>query len=258
MGPLSAEQVERFVTAGFARLDDGFTREEADNAASALFGAAGIDADDPSTWEGPVLRIDGSIDPAVMATITTRRVRDAIDQLVGERNWLPRSSGFGTFPIRFPSDSDPGDAGWHIDGSFGEPPRYKVNLASRGRALLCLMLFTDVGPQDAPTRIRVGSHLEAARALEEIGEDVSFDPQRHAPTVLDLRIEHATGPAGTVYLCHPFLVHAASWPHTGRGPRLIGQPAIHHPEGEWLGGFDYNTQPDSPVKRAVRNALRDS
>ncbi|HYQ17439.1 MAG TPA: phytanoyl-CoA dioxygenase, partial [Polyangiaceae bacterium] len=33
------------------------------------------------------------------------------------------------------------------------------------------------------------------------------------------------GPAGTVYLCHPFLVHAAQ-PHRGRAPRFIGQPAL--------------------------------
>jgi hypothetical protein len=36
----------------------------------------------------------------------------------------------------------------------------------------------------------------------------------------------ATGRAGDVYLCHPFLVHAASWPHTGRHPRIIAQPGV--------------------------------
>jgi hypothetical protein len=35
-----------------------------------------------------------------------------------------------------------------------------------------------------------------------------------------------TGLAGDVFLCHPFLVHAASWPHTGRHPRLIAQPGV--------------------------------
>jgi hypothetical protein len=35
-----------------------------------------------------------------------------------------------------------------------------------------------------------------------------------------------TGRAGDVFLCHPFLVHAASWPHTGRRPRLIAQPGV--------------------------------
>ncbi|MGI9614336.1 MAG: phytanoyl-CoA dioxygenase family protein [Acidimicrobiales bacterium] len=161
----------------------------------------------------------------------------------------------GTFPVRFPSPLDPGDAGWHNDGSFGDPPSYKVNFASRGRALLLLMLYTDVGPKDAPTRIRVGSHLDVARALARIEGDVTFVPERHAPSVLDLPIRHAVGSAGTVYLCHPFLVHAATWPHEGLTPRLVAQPCIHHPEGEWLGGFDYDTDGDEPVVRAVRLAV---
>jgi hypothetical protein len=36
----------------------------------------------------------------------------------------------------------------------------------------------------------------------------------------------ATGRAGDVFLCHPFLVHAASWPHRGRQPRIIAQPGV--------------------------------
>ena len=45
-----------------------------------------------------------------------------------------------------------------------------VNLSSRERALLMLFLFSDVGPDDAPTRIRVGSHLDVPRVLEPAGE----------------------------------------------------------------------------------------
>jgi hypothetical protein len=37
-----------------------------------------------------------------------------------------------------------------------------VNVTSRGRALLMLFLFSDVGELDAPTRIRSGSHLDVA------------------------------------------------------------------------------------------------
>jgi hypothetical protein len=67
----------------------------------------------------------------------------------------------------------PGDTGWHVDLSFpgdsGDPDEkndflsWRVNVASRGRALLMLFLFSDVGEKDAPTRIRVGSHLDMAR-----------------------------------------------------------------------------------------------
>ena len=256
MQSLTDNQVEGFVTEGFARLDNAFTRPQAMAATGALFTAAGIDADDPTRWPGPVHRIGGSRDGSVVACINTPRLTGAIDQLVGRSSWLPRTEGYGTFPIRFPSLADPGDAGWHIDGSFGGAPDYRVNFESRGRALLLLMLFTDVGPDDAPTRIRVGSHQPVARALRHLGTDVGgFSPEQHCPDSLDLPVELAVGSAGAVYLCHPFLVHAASWPHRGTGPRVVAQPCIHHPEGEGQGAFDYDVNPEIPVKRAVRLAV---
>jgi hypothetical protein len=36
----------------------------------------------------------------------------------------------------------------------------------------------------------------------------------------------ALGAAGTVYLCHPFLVHAAQ-PHHGVTPRFMAQPPLY-------------------------------
>lgn len=254
MESLSHADLDRFVAEGFVRLDQAFSTDQAAAAVTALLDQAGIDPAADS-WPGPVHRIPGTMAPAVVATINTPRLVRAIDQLLGPGRWQRRDTGFGTFPIRFPSETDPGDAGWHIDGSFGDPPDYEVNFASQGRALLLLMLFTDVGKHDAPTRIRVGSHLPVARALERIDGDVAFDPYAHAPETLELPIVDATGRAGTVYLCHPFLVHAATWPHRGRGPRVLAQPAISHPEGEGLGRFDYRNEPDTPVVRAVLQAL---
>jgi hypothetical protein len=83
----------------------------------------------------------------------------------------------GTFPVRFLSAEDPGDTGWHIDASFaGEGSSatdyltWHANVSYRGRALLMLSLFSDVGDRDAPTRIRVGSHRDIARRLAPAGE----------------------------------------------------------------------------------------
>jgi hypothetical protein len=104
--------------------------------------------------------------------------------------------------------------GWHVDVSFpgeGSDPNdfstWRINIYSRDRALLMLFLFSDVGENDAPTRIRVGSHREVARMLAPAGEAglVSLDLGNTADCLEDT----ATGAAGTVYLCHPFLVHAA-------------------------------------------------
>ena len=61
---------------------------------------------------------------------------------------------------------------------------------------------------------------------------------------------HATGQAGDAFLCHPFLVHTATWPHQGTGPRMIAQPAVHVRDGFALDGND-----TSPVAQAITAGL---
>jgi hypothetical protein len=63
----------------------------------------------------------------------------------------------------------------------------------------------------------------------------------------------ATGEAGTVYLCHPFLVHAAQR-HRGSIPRFMAQQALglrepyrlHREDGAY-----------SPVETSIRQARRE-
>ena len=255
---LTDDQIHRFVTDGFVRLDAAFDPLLAAQCVSELWSDLDADPDDVTTWTHPVMRVFGTSSPGLMDAVNAPRLLGAIDDLVGVGLWQPRLGGYGTFPIRFPSTEDPGDTGWHIDGSFGEYPTYKVNFASRGRALLLLMLFTEVGLVDAPTRIKNGSHLDVARALSTAEpEGVTFDVAAAAPAALNRPTVHATGSAGDVFLCHPFLVHAASWPHVGTTPRFVGQPCIHHAEGESLGGYDYADRGiDSAVKETVRLALQ--
>lgn len=57
----------------------------------------------------------------------------------------------------------------------------------------------------------------------------------------------ATGRALTVYLCHPFVVHAAQ-PHHGREPRFMAQPPLV-PSTD----FDPTAEP-SPVQIAILKA----
>ena len=77
----------------------------------------------------------------------------------------------GTIPVRFPSQADPGDAGWHIEGSFEVGGQWWVKYRSRGRGLLALYLFSDVDADSAPTRVRPGSHRDAARILAPAGDE---------------------------------------------------------------------------------------
>ncbi len=254
---LSAAQIQHFIDSGFVRVDDAFPRRLADEARAILWRDTGCDPDDPATWTRPVIRLNQYGQEPFVQVANTPVLHRAFDRLVGPARWVPRAT-LGTFPVRFPSPDDPGDAGWHIDVSFGtETPDFlswRANVTSRGRALLMLFLFSDVGENDAPTRIRAGSHLEMARILAPAGEAGltlgemaanGFAETAHLPEVA------ATGDAGTVYLCHPFLVHAAQ-PHRGTRPKFMAQPPLLPAQPLRLerGNGDY-----SPVEQAIRTAL---
>ena len=102
---------------------------------------------------------------------------EAFNQLIGADRWLRRRGVGGTVPVRFPSQVDPGDAGWHIEASYDNGGQQWVNYRSRAR--------------------------------------------------------------------HPFLVHAASWPHTGTGPRILAQPGVALHDAFPL------ASPLSPVERGI-------
>jgi len=148
--------------------------------------------------------------------------------------------------VRFPS-ADRANSGYHIEGSYDGPGGYWVNVRSRDRGLLALLLFTDVGQDDAPTRLMCGSHLHVPEFLAPYGEaGTNADAEFWRPSTLCMPAAHATGRAGDVFLCHPFVVHTATWPHRGATPRMIAQPAVHARDGFALDGSD-----PAPVARAI-------
>jgi hypothetical protein len=250
-------QIEQFIRDGFLKIESAFPRELAEECRSILWRDLGCDERDPASWTKPVIRLGGYDQEPFVRAANTLALHGAFDQLVGTGRWLPLT-GLGTFPVRFPSLEDPGDTGWHVDTSF--PPanadagsflKWRVNIASKGRALLLLFLFSDVGRNDAPTRIRVGSHLDVARRLAPLGDTGmsllalarnGFAESAGRPETL------ATGKAGAVYACHPFLVHAAQ-PHRGTYPRFLAQPPLL-PAGPFL--LERADGVYSPVELAIR------
>jgi hypothetical protein len=128
-----------------------------------------------------------------------------------------------------------------------------VNVISHGRALLMLFLFSDAGESDAPTRIKAGSHFDIARVLAPAGE-AGMSNAMLAPHLADIDrpVVLATGRAGTVYLCHPFLVHAAQM-HRGATPRFLAQPPLHPAVPLQIDRSDGDY---SPVELAIRKAIR--
>lgn len=254
---LSDAQIEHFIEQGYVCLENAFPRELAENARAILWKDTGCDPAAPSTWTRPVIRLGMYGQAPFVAAANTPRLHGAFDQLAGAGNWQPCMQ-MGTFPVRFPSAQTPDDAGWHIDVSYGyENPDFfswRSNIHSKGRALLMLFLFSDVGEEDAPTRIRAGSHVDIARQLAPAGAAGlslrelaarGFEESAHRPQAL------ATGAPGTVYLCHPFLVHAAQ-AHHGARPRFLAQPPLLPRVADGNADDD----PQSPVAQAIRRALQ--
>jgi hypothetical protein len=207
----------------------------------------GVRGDDPLSWPSLVVFDDlggGPFTAAGMAPALTA----AYDELIGPGRWSPLLRAGDAVVVRFPA-GDRANASFHIEGSYEGPDgeRWWVNVRSRARGLLALFLFTDVGEDDAPTRLLAGSHLVVPKFLAPYGEaGTNADAQLWYPSTLGRPVMHATGSAGDVFLCHPFIVHTATWPHRGAGPRMIAQPAVHAANGFTLDGTD-----PSPVARAI-------
>ncbi|MDP9116581.1 MAG: phytanoyl-CoA dioxygenase family protein [Actinomycetota bacterium] len=250
---LTQQQVDAFVADGFVRIDGGVPAHVARQCQDELWLATGYDPDDPTTWADTLVRIDALATPPFREAAATAELHEAFDQLVGRNRWLPRS-GLGTFPLRFPGPGEPKEAGWHVESSFTGPDgSIRLNLRSRGRALLMLFLFSDVGPDDAPTLIRVGSHLDVPAHLRGYGEDGRewMDLCKAVvPAGANRPVSSATGRTGDVYLCHPFVVHSAQQ-HRGSTPRFMAQPPLL-PTTD----LDLAATKLTPVAQAVVHGLR--
>ena len=150
---LGDAQIRQFIQDGFVRLDRAFPRALADEGRAILWRDLPCDPHDPATWMRPVVRLGYYGDEPFKRAVNTPVLHAAFDQLVGKGRWHPRAD-LGTFPVRFPSLDDPGDAGWHIDVSFAAETSdsnekqdfssWRANVTSRGRAFLMLFLFSDV------------------------------------------------------------------------------------------------------------------
>ena len=248
---LTTREVESFVADGFVAIR-GAVPEDVVAACQqviwAELGKQGV-TEDPASWTEPVVRISCPEGGPFVDAGSRPVVWEACDQLIGGADrWWRRPGVGGTLPVRFPSERDPGDAGWHIEASYAEDGDMRVNYRSRARGLLALYLLSDVDEASAPTRLRPGSHLDAARVLAPAGDagmawltaaQAAAAATEHLPALL------ATGRAGDVFLCHPFLVHAATWPHRGTGPRMVAQPGVA------LHSQFPLAAPLSPVERAI-------
>ena len=258
---LSPAQIDAFVSDGFVKLEGAFPRATAEACSNIIWRALGLSPDQPEQWTQPVMRIMAPPLPPFQDAAASLRLASALDQLAGAGRWT-MPGALGAIVARFPTTEKPWDDGWHIDASFpppGDPDsqdyfQWRVNYLSRSRSMLMLFLFTDCGPDDAPTRVRIGSHMPMTRQLAKHGEagaSLAELAKEGFGSSADCEIALATGEAGTVWLLHPFTVHAAQ-AHHGKRPRFIAQPGLGFSEPAQLDRADGAY---SPIEQAMRMAL---
>ncbi|ETK37853.1 phytanoyl-CoA dioxygenase family protein [Microbispora sp. ATCC PTA-5024] len=248
MNVLSDADLDRFVAEGYLKLEEAFPRAVGDRIRSSLWERIGLSPDRPEEWTRPVVwTLDDTGEGPFGEAMGSPRLAAALDRIAG--GWIPRGAP-GMTPVRFPHPGDSGDTGWHIDQNDPGPEGRWGVVTARPHTLLLLFLYSEVGPDDAPTRIRVGSHLDAARVLEPYGEKgleffasgpILDEASAHRP------LAYATGLPGDAFLCHPFLVHAAQR-HRGTRPRFMSQMPIFLSR-------PLTAEDPTPLGRAVRAAL---
>jgi len=272
-GPLTAAQIEEFVTEGYCLLEGAFPRDVAAGCRSALWRRLEetnpIFEGDPSSWAAgaPKGRLGiaecyrGDELGADWSACWSARLRRAVDQLCGRGRWVdgpgPDGPGCGWWVVTFPGFSRGpwgGEGAWHVDGHG-----YDHRADSPEIGCLPVFLFSDVARGGGGTAIAPRSHAAVAELLVRAGERGVNGPRLSSlaretvgaerlapPSIVETR-----GRAGDVMLTHPFLLHARS-KNLREAVRFMCHPAVRLRERMRAAPAD-----PTPVERVVENARRD-
>ena len=124
---LTDAQVERLIDDGFVLLEQVVPADVVAAGRKVIWADLGQSPDDPTSWTEPVVRLLPSDRRPFKEAFGSPRLVAAFDQLVGAGRWMDRPD-LGSFVVRFPHTSDPGDTGWHLDSSF--PPDVPSDLGT--------------------------------------------------------------------------------------------------------------------------------
>ncbi|GAS87100.1 mitomycin antibiotics/polyketide fumonisin biosynthesis protein [Mycolicibacterium brisbanense] len=216
--------VDAFIRDGFVKVEQAAPRQIADQARNLLWRQMGLSPALPQSWTQPVVwTADLTGAGPFGELVASARLAAALDAVCGAGGWQPRHA-LGNIPVRFPVRPPADDRGWHIDLNTPDSTGGWM-VSGRPHTMLLLTLLSEVGPDDAPTRIRVGSHHDVATVLgwepvDAVTAGAMVDAVSRAR-----RVAHATGLPGDMYLLHPFTVHAAD-EHRGSTPRFMSQAPI--------------------------------
>lgn len=215
--------LDAFAKDGYLYLEQAVLRPAADAARELLWQRIGVTRD-PAGWTQPVVwTADLTGEGPFGELVRSPMLAGALDAICGEGGWLPRGA-LGNIPVRFPVRPAADDRGWHIDlNTPGDDGVWHVT--NRPHTLLVLTLLSEVTIDDAPTRIRVGSHHDTARVLGDEPLDAVTAGALVDAASASRPVRYATGAPGDMYVLHPFTVHAAD-EHRGRTPRFMAQGPI--------------------------------
>ncbi|MEW5812455.1 MAG: phytanoyl-CoA dioxygenase family protein [Actinomycetota bacterium] len=213
---------DAFDADGFVKLPQAAPRAAADAARGRVWRQLGLSPDGP--WPAPVMwAADLTGEGPFGELARSPRLADALDAICGSGGWTPRGA-LGNIVVRFAVQPPADDRGWHIDlNTPGEDGAWVVT--NRPHTLLVLTLLSEVTIDDAPTRIRVGSHHDTVRVLGDEPLDAVEAGARVAAASASRPVAHATGEPGDMYVLHPFTVHAAD-EHRGHTPRFMAQGPV--------------------------------
>ena len=213
-----------FTTDGFLKIAQAAPRRTVDAVRDKLWLQLGLSPDRPEGWTDPVRWAADTAGAGPFGEVVrSRALADALDAICGAGGWVPRGS-LGNIPVRFPVDPPADDRGWHIDANTPLSDG-SWTFTGRPQTVLVLTLLSEVGPDDAPTRIRVGSHHDVARVLGPEPVEMADMGRLVDEVSAGRRVARATGEPGDMYVVHPFTAHAAD-EHRGRTPRFMAQGPI--------------------------------
>ncbi|GCE16071.1 phytanoyl-CoA dioxygenase family protein [Tengunoibacter tsumagoiensis] len=284
---LTDAQIEQFIECGYVHLEEAFSHQQALRAQDFLWqrlSELGINKELPSTWQEPMVHLKETYANDIFNACATPRFFDAIEDLVGPGRYTyayDTTRDWGWWPVNFSQGADKPwvvpTRGWHWDGMF-----FRHFIHSAGQGLLVLCLFSDVGPHSGGTVVAEGSHklvtrflqnypegIELNEAIKLFGESHPWIAQLTGKTDTELadrnefflnyqqyddvrlRVVDTTGKAGDIYLCHPFLFHAASQNHSGI-PRFMcnrSTPLLESMQ------FQRDDNAYSPLELSIKEAL---
>jgi len=181
---VTEQDVEQFIELGWVKLEGAFDAADALAAQDFLWTKVeerGVLRSDRSTWTQPMVRINENYSDGPFQRCNSKRLADAIEDLIGHGRWANRSvygeterlSGFGWWPVNFSLDADRPwtvpTTGWHWDGIHF---RHRIDSPEQG--LLCLCLFSETAHQGGGTFIAEGSHKVVAKFLERFPEGLEL------------------------------------------------------------------------------------